>query len=119
MPLNPNFNQTITIYHKAGDTWARRVVHNCAWRGADQFSTDSAGYEQSAGSYIIRIAASSKVGIAVGDLVVKGACTDIVTGKTPNTITEVLQAHKPDAFIVKDVIDNTGHLQGRHYKVVG
>ena len=54
-----------------------------------------------------------------GDIVVKDACMEEITGKMPNTASELLARQKPEAFQITAFSDNTSHLRGKHYRVGG
>ena len=54
-----------------------------------------------------------------GDIVVHGECQDMITKKSPDTASEVLQRNKPDAFLVTAFSDNTSHRMGKHYRLRG
>ena len=55
----------------------------------------------------------------IGDIVVKGDCPEEITGKTPNTASELLNRWKPEAFEVTAFSDNTSHMCEKHYRVGG
>lgn len=55
----------------------------------------------------------------IGDIVVKGDCPEEITGKTPNTASELLNRWKQEAFEVTAFSDNTSHMCEKHYRVGG
>ena len=104
MPLNPNYNQTITILHKRDGDWKKTEVEECFFRVSVSSNVDANGNE---------------VEISKGDLIIRGQITETVTGKSPNTASEILDRYKPDAFRVAGVSNNSASFIGKHVKVVG
>ena len=99
--MNPNYNQTITVYNRikgadaedGKDIWKRTVLEI---KGAGNSFT-----------------------LNPGDIVVKDVCMEEITGKMPNTASELLARQKPEAFQITAFSDNTSHLRGKHYRVGG
>ena len=142
--MNPNYNQTITIYNcvKAKDsgekenTWHRSTVNKCFFKCV-MGRTNGDKTASMASVYTARIAQSpqylpyreytklSKEERAgyftfnIGDIVVKGDCQEEIIGKTPNTASELLNRWKPEAFEVTAFSDNTSHMCEKHYRVGG
>lgn len=143
--MNPNYIHTITVYNrmKAKDTaakkeeWHKTVIPDCSWR----CSTEDIQQQVQSGvtnrdqkeNYTVRIPRNEKFRnyeewkkapaeyftLSKQDIIILGECQDEITGASPNTAAEVMQRHKPDAFLVKSFTDNTSHLVGKHYKVGG
>lgn len=147
--MNPNYNQTITIYNRipARDTaskrdeWNKTVLRGCSWRCTtadtqmkDQQSMMNRNTEE---TYTVRIPQKNPQNpdfrkyaewkdnpegsftISKSDVIILGECSEEISGVSPNTAAEILQRYKPDAFLVKSFADNTSHLVGKHYKVGG
>lgn len=138
--MNPNYNQTITVYNriKGADTedgkdiWKRTVLENCFYK-LSQTKIDDGKTAKMAGTYIARIpespnylpyrefaktkGAGNSFTLNPGDIVVKDACMEEITGKMPNTASELLARQKPEAFQITAFSDNTSHLRGKHYRV--
>ena len=57
--------------------------------------------------------------LGLNDIVVKGECMEDITGASPYTAAELLKRHKPDAFVITAVSDNTSHKQAGHYRAGG
>lgn len=120
--MNSNYIHTITLYRKGQDgAWTRTVLHDCFWRSEiARFQSDTK--ETKTNTYTVRIPLS-KVGpgfrLSSGDIVVYGECQDQITGKSPDTASELLQRNKPDAFKVTAFSDNTSHRLGKHYRLGG
>lgn len=118
---NPNYIHTITIFRNQNGTWTKSVFHNCFWKSEIVKTQDGTNAGQ-ANTYTVRIPlAAAGVGFTVSedDIAVKGECQDNITGKSPNTATEVLLRNKPDAFKVTAFSDNTSHRMGKHYRLGG
>lgn len=138
--MNANYNQAITIYNrvKSADSedkrehWYRTVLHGCFFKS--QLHTGYDGEKASmTNTYTVRIpenrnyapyakfvkAPNSRFTVSEGDIVIKGICTEEITGESPNTASQVLLRHKPDAFKVTAFSDNTSHLMGKHYRLGG
>lgn len=84
--------------------------------------TQSGTEVSQANTYTVRIpieVAGAGFVAAVGDVVVHGECQDEITGKSPQTATEVLQRNKPEAFRVTAYSDSTSHFAGKHYRLGG
>lgn len=144
--MNPNYNQTITIYNclravnnpdSKKDVWQRTVLHDCFYKNiigrTDNLSSDP----RMSNTYTSRIAESPLYRpyvewcrlsdadrkryftCSLKDIVVKGECTEEITGVSPNTATEILSRHKPDAFVVTAFSDNTSHAMAKHYRLGG
>lgn len=119
--MNPNYIHTITLYRNMDGTWKRTVFHNCSWKSGIAVVQNGTEANQS-NTYTVRIpleTVSEPLSARTGDFVVKGEVFDEITGKSPNTATEVLHRHKPDAFIVTAFVDNTSHLMDKHYRLGG
>lgn len=140
--MNPNYNQTITVYNRikcmdtedGKDIWKRTVLKKCFYKFV-QAKIDDGKTAKMAGTYTVRIPESEgylpyrefvdekgmgeSFTLNPGDIVVKGECQEEITGKSPNTATEVLARQKPEAFVITTFSDNTSHAQGKHYRVGG
>ena len=120
--MNPNYIHTITLYRKGQDgAWTRTVLHNCFWRSEITISQNDTK-ETKINTYAVRIPqkeACAGFKVSSGDLVVHGECQDQITGKSPDTASELLQRNKPDAFKVTAFSDNTSHRLGKHYRLGG
>lgn len=119
--MNPNYCHTITLYRNQGGAWSRTVLHNCFWKSGIAITQSDTQAVQS-NTYIVRIPkerANEGFEVSEGDIVVKGECSDEITGKAPNTATEVMLRNKPDAFKVTAFSDNTSHRMGKHYRLGG
>lgn len=144
--MNPNYNQTITLYNcfraldnpnSKKDIWQATVLQNCFYKnviGRSEY-VDRSPSMQSA--YTVRIPMSEKYKpyhewillsdeeradyftCSLKDIVVKGECTEIISGQSPYTASEVLNRHKPDAFVVTAFSDNTSHRKAKHYRLGG
>nr|WP_296264205.1 DUF6751 family protein [uncultured Merdimonas sp.] len=143
--MNPNYIHTITVYNclraednssSMKDIWQKTVLHDCYYKNVIG-RVDSEKSSSMQNVYTARIPESqaylpyhewielseesrkSHFTFSLGDIVIKGECTDEITGTKPNTATEILQRHKPDAFKVTDFSDNTAHRMSKHYRVGG
>ncbi len=116
-----NYNQTITVYNriKGADTedgkdiWKRTVLENCFYK-LSQTKIDDGKTAKMAGTYIARIpespnylpyrefaktkGAGNSFTLNPGDIVVKDVCMEEITGKMPNTASELLARQKPRHF---------------------
>lgn len=133
----PTFDYTITVLNKLSardsvtklDVWKATVLHHCAWSGKAVRSVQ--GSEISIGnSFIVRVPKSENYHpynewkenmngftFSTGDYIIKGEVTDEVT---PNTVQNIVNAHKPEAFIVKFFQDNTKTVEAlEHYHLEG
>lgn len=121
LPVNPNYCHTITLYRKQNGTWLKDVLQNCFWKSGIAVTQNGTQAAQS-NTYTVRIPeeeAETDFSLSLGDIVVHGACADVITGKSPDTAAEVLQRNKPDAFKVTAFSDNTLHRLGKHYRLGG
>lgn len=118
---NPNYIHTITVFRCKDGAWTRSVFHNCFWK-TDIIKIQDGTNASQANTYTVRIpleAAGGGFTVSADDIIVKGDCQDNITGKSPNTATEVLLRNKPDAFKVTAFSDNTFHRMGKHYRMGG
>ncbi len=134
--MNPNYTHTITLYNRirASDRqdkkeyWKRTVLHNCFYK-----MQTSVGYQTTQASvsntYVVRIPKRDDYlpyesfckklqgfTLSIDDIVVYGECNDEITG---NYAVEFLRQHKPNAFKVTAVADNTIFRMGKHYRLGG
>lgn len=144
--MNPNYNQTITIYNclraadnsnDTKDVWYRTVLEECFYKnviGRTEY-VDKAPKMESA--YTVRIPESEKYRpyhewvklpdeersryftCSQKDIVIQGECSEEITGVSPNTASQILSRYKPDAFVVTAFSDNTSHICGKHYRLGG
>ena len=144
MSLNPNYNQTITLYNclkgadnpdGTTDVWYKTVLNECFFKCL-QTSVNSGTSSQMAGSYVSRIPASSKyksyaewvkVPAAsrgqyftgnLGDVIILGNSSDVIASASPNTASQVLNRNKPGVFKAMAFSDNSGAVQ-LHYRFGG
>lgn len=141
--MNPNYIHTLTIYNclraednpdSKKDVWYRTVLHDCYYKNVmGRVDSDKTSRMQNA--YVARIPEhpaylpyrewikkeerESYFTVRLGDVIVKGECMDEITGRSPDTATDLLQRDKPDAFKVTAFSDNTSHQRSRHYRVGG
>lgn len=120
--MNPNYIHTITLYQKKSDgAWARTVLHHCFWK-SEIIITQAGTSEAKKNAYTVRLPLKETgAGFRVnsGDIVIHGECREQITDKSPYTATEVMQRHKPDAFRVTAVSDNTAFPVSKHYRLGG
>lgn len=143
--MNPNYNQTITIYNcfrgadnPAGrkDIWQRTVLQNCFYKNVIGQATSGNGIRME-NAYTVRIPVSdvylpyhewiklsdekraSYFTCSLRDIVVRGECSEVITGTSPCTAAELVSKNKPDAFVVTAFSDNTSHRCGKHYRLGG
>lgn len=142
--INPNFTQTITLYNhvparytpEKKERWYRKVLDQCFFKAETRVVklNEEASKES---TYTVRIPPSDKYlpypewvattedgkkqyfTMAEDDIVVLGECLEEVTGEKGATATEVLLRHKPDAFQVTSIADNTARRLGKHYRLGG
>ena len=119
--MNPNYCHIISLYRDRDGAWERTVLRNCFWKAGIAITQDGTNVRQ-VNTYTVRIPleeAGTGFLVSVNDIVVLGECTDTITGKTPNTATEVLLRNKPQAFRITAFSDNTSHRVGKHYRLGG
>lgn len=127
--MNPNYNQTITVYSKSRDdagkdVWTRRVLQDCFFKAttgiASGGNSGASANLYSKNVYVVRIPAEyGPVLLREGDIIIKGIVEDEITSKTPNTATELLKRYQPDAFRVTSFSDNTSFPVDKHYRAGG
>lgn len=133
----PTFDYTITVLNKLSardsatklDVWKSTVLHNCSWSGKAERSMD--GNNAVVGNvFVVRVPKSADYHpynewkesmdgftFSTGDYIIRGEVTDEVT---PNTVQSIINAHKPEAFIIKLFQDNTGTVEAlEHYHIEG
>ena len=110
--MNPNYNRTATLYH--APEWTRETVR-CSWSseyGVKQGTTQGSEMDQTIQTtYVVRLPCITCV--QPGDIIVLGECDEGITS-APRFLNE----HKPNAFIVQAVKDNSG-IVDKHIKVTG
>lgn len=138
--MNPNYIHTITLYSriKAEDTedrkeqWIRTVLQGCFWKSQVKIGFRDTG-ATSQNVYVVRIPederycsyhefAQNPAGrftVSEGDVVVLGECGESPTGKSGQTITQILNRYKPEAFKVTAFSDNTSFPVAKHYRLGG
>lgn len=143
--MNQNYNQTITIYNclrakenpnSIKDIWHRTVLHDCFYKNVIGQVESGNGLKMT-NAYTVRIPESpiylsyaewcklseddrkKHFTCRLDDIIVKGECKEEITGASPNTASELLSRHKPDAFKVAAFSDNTSHRYGKHYRAGG
>lgn len=122
--MNPNYNQTITVYSKSKDDqnreiWTRQVFKDCFFKAVTG-TVQSGNTLNAQNVYVARIPDDSgAVLLHEGDLVLKGEISDEITGKSPDTAVEVLKRYQPNAFRVTSFSDNTGFPVDKHYRAGG
>lgn len=142
--LNPNYNQTITLYNclkgadnpdGTADIWYRTVIEECFFKclqsKVSQGTTVSMG-----GAYSARIPASTKYKPYrewcalpaasrgqyftghVDDVIILGTSSEVIGNTSPNTAPQALTRNKPNSFKVTAFSDNSGAIQ-LHYRFGG
>ena len=99
----------------------RTVFHNCFWKSGITVTQSGTNASQ-ASTYTVRIPmseAGTGFQAAAGDIAILGEAAEEITGKSPNTASEIMQKHKPNAFRVTAYSDNTGHRMDKHYRLGG
>lgn len=144
--MNPNYNQVITIFNcfraednpdSKKDIWQKTVLRNCFYKnviGRAEYADKNPKMDN---VYTVRIPVSEQYRpyrewirlpeeerrefytCSQKDVVVKGECSDEITGEVPNTASQVLSRNKPDAFVVTAFSDNTSHRTAKHYRLGG
>lgn len=127
--MNPNYNQTITVYSKSKDVqgkdaWTRQVFQDCFFKASTGIApggnSGTAVNLYPKNVYVARIPEEAgKVLLHEGDIIVRGIVEDEVTSKSPNTAAELLKRYQPDAFRVTSFSDNTNFPVDGHYRAGG
>lgn len=144
--MNPNYNQTITVYNcfraadnpdSIKDAWQKTVLDNCSYKNVMGRTELASSDPKMSNTYTVRIPASDRYKpyrerirlskeeragyftCSLKDIVVKGSCTEEITGEAPNTAAQILARGKPDAFVVTAFSDNTSHFCDKHYRIGG
>lgn len=131
----PQFRHTVTVLNRLDgrdspdclDHWKKTVLEGCAWTETQTRREGAEAAEETA--YLVRVPASpdyrpyalwraDREGFTFspGDYMVKGTVPEEVTAAT---VQAVAQAHRPAAFLVQLVRDNTGGGVLEHYRVEG
>ena len=143
--MNANYIHTITIYNcfratdnpnSKKDIWQRTVLENCFYKNVIGRTEYLSVNPKMDSTYTVRIPEMEQYKpyrewiklrdeerkkfftCSQKDIVVKGACTEVITGESPNTSTEILSRHKPEAFVVTAFSYNDSHLW-QHLNRVG
>lgn len=142
--MNPNYKHVLTIYNRLRskdsndqrEHWQSTILEHCFYK-AQTIEVQSGTEAKKTNSYTVRIPEDDRYlpynqwkalsaeertvhfTVSEGDIVIKGRCTDDITGTSPATAAGLLSAHKPDAFQVTAFSDNTSHLMGGHYRIGG
>lgn len=137
----PAFKHTVTVLNKRDgldshdhlDAWKKTVLRQCAWKQTEtqgQTGRLSEAVEISKGEeYIVRVPPSEEYQpysawkdtmegftFSPGDYVLKGEITEEVTAET---VQNVVNKYRPDAFEVRLFRDNTGSGYLDHYRLEG
>ena len=138
--MNQNYVHTITLYNRIQATdsedrkehWNRTVLHNCFWKS--QVNTGFNGTQASVqNTYVVRIPEDSRYlpypqyrgapeghfTVSQGDVVIYGECEEEITGASGQTVAQILNRHKPEAFKVTAFSDNTRFSVSKHYRLGG
>lgn len=119
--MNPNYVHTITLYRRYDRTWTRTVLHNCFYKAETRVVQNDTQARLS-NTYTVRIPLSEAgegFYVSLNDMVVLGECQDEISDAKGYRAAEVLNRHKPDAFVVTATSDNTSHLMDKHYRLGG
>ena len=143
--MNPNYNQTITVYNclkgadnpdGKKDVWKRTVLQDCYFKSVISRVEEGKSVRM-VNVYTVRIPESEKyrpysewsalpadiIGahftLNTEDIIVKGECHETITGASPHTASELLKRHKPDAFVVTAISDNTNCKHAKYYRAGG
>lgn len=142
--MNPNYGHTITLYNcmKATDApdkkdhWYRHELSGCYYKAAVT-RTDTGIGAGMQNVYTVRIPESDRykpygewAGLTeddrpryftmdLDDIVISGSCGEEITRHSGQTAAQVLKRHKPDAFKVTAVSDNTRGMFAKHYRLGG
>lgn len=126
------------------DVWIRTVLQDCFYKAESitiqngtALSPSGAYSTSKANTYTVRIPENKRYlpysawagleeterkerfTVSEGDIVVYGECSDVISGLSGSTATEVLLKNKPNAFMVTAFADNTIHMFGKHYRLGG
>lgn len=135
--LTPTFDHTITILNKLNgrdshdrmDKWKKTTLHLCSWT-SQSVRTMSGASVLMGSSFIVRIPKSAEFKpynvwkadmngwtVSLGDYVVKGEIEEEVTAQT---VQQIVNQHRPNAFEVRVFQDATGVIEAlEHYRVEG
>lgn len=133
----PTFDYTITVLNKLAakdsatklDVWKSTVLHNCSWKSLSERNV-SGNTASVGGVFVVRIPKSKDYHeyrewkenmegftLSTGDYVIKG---EVMEEITPNTIIDVVNSYKPDAFIIKTAQNNAETIElAEHYHIEG
>ena len=138
--MNQNYIQTLTLYNRirAADSpdrnehWYRTVLHSGSWKAVvnTSFNSTQASVQN---TYVARIPQDDQYvpyhtfikmpaghfTVSQGDIVVRGECSDEITGEAGKTVAQLLDRYRPEAFEVTAFSDNTAFLIGKHYRLGG
>lgn len=138
--MNQNYIHTLTLYNRirAADSpdrkehWYRTVLHSCSWKAVvnTNFNSTQASVQN---TYVARIPQDVRYvpyhtfikmpaghfTVSQGDIVVRGECSDDITGEAGKTAAQLLDRYRPEAFEVTAFSDNTAFLIGKHYRLGG
>ena len=144
--MNPNYNQTITIYNclrasdnpnSKKDIWQKTVLRDCFYKNVIGRTDNLSSDPKMSNVYTVRIPESPSYKpysewirlpdnqrkfyftCNLKDIVVKGECSEEITGMSPDTASQLLSRYKPEAFVVTAFSDNTSHRLGKHYRLGG
>lgn len=117
--MNPNYDQTLTVYASGPNGWERMVYEDCFFKAATGTAA-SGNTLNSQNVYVARIPMQKRsVMLKTGDLIIRGIVEDEITNKSPKTAAEILKKYQPDAFRVTSFSDNTRFPVDKHYRAGG
>lgn len=142
--LNNNYNCSITIFNKLNskdstigkEKWQRTNLVDCFYKAETAvFQSNTEASKDN--TYTVRIPQSEYYlpynewkllsdgerekyfTLSIGDIIVGYECYDFIDGSSGNTATQVLNNHKPNAFKITSISDNTRFPFGKHYRLGG
>lgn len=143
--MNPNYKQTVTVFNclkgadnpdGKKDVWQGTVLHNCFYKSVISRAEEGNSVRM-VNTYAVRIPESecylpyrewlmlpqadrsAHFTLHTDDIIVKGECSEVITGTSPYTASEFLRRKKPDAFVVTAFSDNTQKKHAGHYRAGG
>lgn len=138
--MNPNYIHTITLYNRIRaedaedkkERWIRTVLTDCFFK-SNVKTTFSDKQANTSNTYVARIPQDERYlpysefirspeghfTVSMDDVVIKGECSEDITGSMGSAAVQVLSRHKPDAFKVTAFSVNTSHRMGKHYRLRG
>lgn len=126
---SPWWRYTVTVYNKYNGEWYSTMIGGCYFGAVSgDYLTDITVSENH--QFVCRIpantaftddyaGASGTFTLYPGDVIVRGAVSDVISDTKGSRMSDLLEKYKGRAFKIKSVSINTAMSTGQHYRAMG